>query len=60
MALYTVTIEDAFDSRQYSGEFEALEQSDAEFQARRFYALELDTEPDEILIISSIKNAICR
>ncbi len=55
MAFYTVTIEDSFDGRQYTGDFEAIESSEAEFDARQFYAYELDTLPDEIIIISSIK-----
>jgi hypothetical protein len=60
MNKYLVTIESneynptahKFESKQFSGEFEAKTERGAKTKAKNLYGYELDTEPSEIKIIS--------
>jgi hypothetical protein len=60
MNTYIVTIESReynpikhkFEDRQFEGEFQAKTEKGAKTKAKRVYAIELDTEPKEINVVS--------
>jgi hypothetical protein len=60
MNTYIVTIESSeynpikhiFEDRQFEGEFQAKSERGVKTKAKNFYAMELDTEPKEINVIS--------
>lgn len=60
MNTYIVTVESReynprthkFENKQFSGEFEAKAEKGAKTKAKRFYAMELDTEANEINVVS--------
>ena len=51
--LYKITIKDNFFKKELSGEFTAETEFDAEKEAREFYALELDINPENIIVLST-------
>jgi hypothetical protein len=60
MNTYIVTIESReynprihqFEDKQFEGEFQAKSERGVKTKAKNFYAMELDTEPKEINVVS--------
>lgn len=53
--IYKITIKDTFFKQELTGEFNGETEYDAKKEAKEFYALELDTNPENIIVLSTKK-----
>lgn len=49
--MYLITVKDSFFNKELTGKFKADTKKEATLEAKKYYAMELDTFPEEIKIV---------